>query len=414
MLFSLAAIRATLPVIVLVTAAAGLAVTSRSGAAVNARYRAPLHPLATSTCAPTVTYCYEIVNYSLNGINENYTYVTGINNSQEIVGAYSGGSGGPYASFLGTPKMSTQLQLSPYNLSTPEQDGSMSTYLASLTDDTYQVGYTGQVDQTVGAVLFPSGTWGSLQDPHQGTGLCAVTEVLGIFDSRIAVGFYEKNSATGTGCIQHAFEVYSDKKFSTPYTFVDLTPTDPSGSTSDVISSAAAGVNILGDVVGTVTWKNSAGTFQTGAWIYKDLKYTTFCYGGTMELTTSSCNSSPPYPTYANGIDFSDVVVGNFTKNGHQNGFAIYNPWKATASTGPTWSIINTTTGTDTILWSDNQATGPHQREFFAGWTTPGVNALSSGIVGVCPAHHCGSQDAPASRRSAVYRGGRPEGAYHD
>lgn len=391
MRFSLPVTSRTLPVIVLFTAAAALAVTPRSGAAVSARHGTPMQRVPNPSCSPISApkYCYEIVNENSNDFN----YVTGIDNSQQIVGAYSVSSAGPYTSFLGEPNTVTQNELTPYTLST-EKDGSSSTYLAGLDDGSpssaYQVGYVVQAPATLGAV-FHNNAWSTIQDPNQGTNPCAVTEVLSIFDSRIAVGFYETNG-TGTTCIKHAFEMYSNSSFSTPYTFVDLTPTDPSGSTLTVTSSMATGINILGDVVGNVTWSVGSGS-QTGGWIYRALKYTTFCYAGASMRTSSGCNtSSNPYATFANGLNFSDVVVGNYTDhNGHQNGFAILNPWKAT---GATFSIINTNEA-NTVLWSTNEATGPNQTEFFSGWTAAGgMNAKTSGIVGICPASHCGSTNS--------------------
>lgn len=408
MRFSLSATSRTLPVIVLFTAAAALAVTSHSGAAVNGHHGSLVERIPSPTCSPlsSPVYCYEIVNENSNDFN----YVTGIDNSQQIVGAYSSSSGGSYTSFIGEPQTVTQNNLTPYTLTT-EKDGSYSTYLAGLDDgsssNAYQVGYVVEGSATLGALLH-SGIWSTIQEPNQGTGSCAVTEVLSIFDQRIAVGFYETNG-TGATCIKHAFEVYSNSSFSSPYTFVDLTPTDPSGSTLTVTSSMATGINILGDVVGNVTWSVGSGT-QTGGWIYRSLKYTTFCYAGASVRTTSGCNTtSNPYPTYANGLNFSDVVVGDFTDHsGHQNGFAIWNPWKAT---GSTFSIINTNKN-NTVLLSTNQATGPNQTEFFAGWTIgDGANAKSSGIVGICPASHCGSTNGTDRQRSSNRR---YEGAYHD
>jgi hypothetical protein len=403
MRFSPLSISRTMQVVIVFIIAA-VAATPPSGATAKPGHGSQLRPLTspTSSCGPSSSdqiYCYEIVDYNSSDNN----YVTGINNHQDIDGAYNTG-GGSYGSFAATNANSANA-LTPYTTFTPESDGSLSTYLSGLDDGSggsipslFQVGYVVQplLSETEGAVL-NSGTWTLMRDLNEGGGTCAVTHLVAIFDSRIGVGFYETSS--GTTCIKHAFEVYSNQNFTSPYTFVDLTPTDPSGSTTDVTSSVANGINILGDVVGTVTWTNGKGTAQTGGWIYRDLQYTTFCYAGGG--TTTSCSSSSAAPTFANGINFSDVVVGNYTDQYGQHGFAITDPMNA----GSTFTTIDTNQ-TNTVLWSINEGTGS-KSEFFTGWTTTGgANALASGIVGIClvKAAHCSGS---ALRRSPDRLNGR-------
>jgi hypothetical protein len=387
MRFSSLVLSRTMQVIVVFIIAA-LAVTPRSGATVNAPNGSRSRPLTSATYCPSSVYCYEFVNYNSSDNN----YITGINNFQVIDGAY-GSNGGPYGSFA-AKNSDFPNTLSPYTNFTPESDGTLSTYLSGLDDGTggisslYQVGDVVQplLSETEGAILH-SGTWALFRNPNEGGGTCAVTQVLAIDDSRIGVGFYE-TSGNGGICIKHAFEFYSNSTLSSPYTFVDLTPTDPSGSIADVTSSVATGINTLGDVVGTITWTQN-GTPHTGGWIYRDLKYTTFCHAAAQ---STSCSGSPA-PTYANGINFSDVVVGDYTDQSGQHGFAITNPWKA-----GTFTTIDTSYP-NTVLWSINEGTGT-KSEFFAGWTTPaGSNPKALGIVGICKASHC-SKSASTLRRS--------------
>jgi hypothetical protein len=238
--------------------------------------------------------------------------------------------------------------------------------------------------------------WIPVRDPHEaGSPPCNVTEATAVFDQRVAVGYYE--TGTSAPCTRHAFEFYSttpNGSLTAPYTYVDLTPTAP--TTLDV-SAVASGINILGDVVGTITWNTADGKSHAGGWIYRNLKYTTFCYTSATTLIANSCSSASALSTYANGLNFSDVVVGNFTSStGYQNGFAIVNPWKTpTTSTKYSTFAVITTTAANTILSSINQATGmtQNQKEFFAGWMTPaGSNPVSAGLVGVCRVTHCGSK----------------------
>jgi len=396
MRFSLLATSRNLPVILLFTAAAALAVTHRSGAAVNAHHGSLLQGLTSQeTCSPSpgpAVYCYEVVSPTSNP--NDYVYVTGINNGQQINSAYSSSTAGPYTSSIGIPTSKTNSNLTGYGF-TPEPDGSLSTYLTGLSSGhTYQVGYQVYPTHTQG-VVYDGSHWFPVQDPKQGSLTCAVTEVLGVHDSRIAVGFYETTSTSGT-CIKHAFEVYSsasDGSLSPPYTYVDLTPTDPNGGTLDVDSSAATGVNILGDVVGTVTW-GSGGSQQDGSWIYRFGKYTTFCLykSSTLyEMSHTCIPSAGARPTYTNGINFSDLVVGDFIDSlGHQNGFALLTPWKSTAIA----TVIDAANSINTVLWGVNQATGMYQDVYFTGWATS-AGAKPVGIVGYCPAGHCGSTSSP-------------------
>jgi hypothetical protein len=365
-----------------------LAVTLRSSAAINVG--SPPHALSLN-CPTGSFFCYQTVIEK----PSDHNYVTGINDFQEIVGAY--GNPTNFKSFVGTNHDNTSQQ---YTLITSGETysgtsgSSWPTYLAGLTisqkndiSSLYQVGYvTPPGEGSEGAILFPHatsgiGTWSFIRDPNQAkSGSCAVTQVLAVDDSHIGVGFYETNPiTTKSPCQQHAFEFYSTKAFTGPYTYVDLTPGDPSGDTKDVTSSIASGINILGDVVGTVTWKSSTSS-GTGGWIYLDLQYSTFCYNGNAK---PSCSAG--YPTYARGINFSDVVVGNYTENGHQNGFAITSPNDANK-----FSVIDIPNTTDTVLNSITEATNTTESVHFAGWALPdGSNPKWEGIVGTCTYGHC-------------------------
>ena len=399
--------RTIFAIIVFAIAAPGLVL--RSGAPGDA-HGSVFHQTTGPVVCPTTSsqkpkpYCYETVTYGSN----NYNYITGINNYQEIVGAFGAAASGPYTGLLGSQMVENNLALEPYDLST-ESDGSLSTYISGLDSGSnslssiYQVGFiqpfdvSGQV--TEGFVRQPGkstiNSWTPVQDPSQtSTPPCNITEVTSVFDQRIGVGFYETGSTSP--CTKHAFEFYSintsNLTLTAPFTYVDLMPIAPSGSSN--VSAVANGINILGDVVGTMTWDDAGGNPHTGGWIYRNMQYSTFCYTGSTDLINTSCSSASHLaePTYAMGINFSDVVVGYYTDSTskqHEVGFAIVNPWKTGKST--TFSLI-TTDKPNTVLASINQATGKTsvQKEFFTGWTAAD-GAKPLGIVGVCNVSHCGS-----------------------
>lgn len=366
---------------------AALVVVPRSGAAGNG------FPLTTPTTDPTIcpsytsaqlSYCYEIVTYT-SGSN----YVNGINDAGVIDGAYSNGS--VYGSFAATPVATPNMTLNPYTNFTSESDGSRNTYLYGLDNGTgknfnseFMPGYAaGAGGRPQGVVLLgSSGQWsGLIHDPNQAnSGPCAITEFLAINDSRMGVGFYDTGSTSP--CIQHAFEFYSNVSLSPPYTFVDLTPTDPFGCTQSATSSEATGISTLGDVVGYVTC-TSGSSPRTASWIYRQLKYTAFCY--TKNSTATSCGANA-FSTYANGINFSDVVVGDYTDNSNnQHGFII-NP----TPNGSSFVHVDIPGKDDTVLRSVMEATeGMSQNTYWTGSTT-GDDGVAKGIVGMCMLpRHC-------------------------
>lgn len=386
---------------------AALALASRSGAALNRNGGVPMALPTTSpgvcptpsTIPNSPSYCYEIVTYA-SGSN----YITGINDYGVIDGAYV--SGNTYSAFAAAPVQTPDMTLNPYANFTSESDGSRNTFLAGLDNGTgrnvtseYMAGYAaGSGGNPQGVVLRPSSGWTSLiSDPNQASsGACAITEVLAMNDSRMGVGFYDTGSAAP--CTQHAFEFYSNASLSSPYTFVDLTPSDPFGCNPSSTSSEATGISTLGDVIGSVTC--NTGTSQpTAGWMYRQLAYSNFCFnpGST---TAISCNVTNSRSTFPNGINFSDVVVGSYADgSGHQHGFVI-NP----TTSGATFYHIEIPNYDNTVLWGIMEATeAGSQNTYWTGYVqNDGGN--TKGIVGMCqsPRHCLGG--ATSDRRTTPRR----------
>src|SRR5579871_1299824 len=141
MRFSPLVISRTIQVIIVFVVAA-LLVMPRPGATASAGRGSASRPLTSATYCPNSVYCYEFVNYNSSDNN----YITGINNHQDVDGAYSS-NGASYGSFTATNGNSPNT-LTPYNSFYPESDGSLSTYLSGITNGSgggissvYQVGY---------------------------------------------------------------------------------------------------------------------------------------------------------------------------------------------------------------------------------------------------------------------------------
>ena len=165
--------------------------------------------------------------------------------------------------------------------------GAASTYMAALSNAFYQAGTVfsppGSLTCTAcGVVYYGKGKgtgygsggcggapcqWTFIQDPNEGTGSCAVTEVLGLSGLNIVVGYYQIGASS---CGSQAFEAYFNAN-GEYYADFDVPRADPN-------TTEATGVNELEDVVGTAQFGG-----VTKGWLYVDSVY---CGG----LAGSECN----------------------------------------------------------------------------------------------------------------------------
>jgi hypothetical protein len=305
--------RTKVAVTALMTAA--LIVSAHSGAPADAKQTSASRPEPASTAfCDGANHCFalETVNDNSNACNE----IMGINDNDTIVGLYYSASQG-CASPASSPSYSDFAALAsptPYTMPTPTlptypsfgplSDGNTNISLQGLSTgiisqnfkNTYMVGYwLPNFCSNWCGVQYVNGTWTPVLDPYQGTGKCAITEVMAVNDSRMGVGFYEKN--TGNSCTQHAFEYYPSNDLNNDLTYVDLSP--PGGG-----NAAATSISQLGDVVGYVT-QGSA----TSGWLYSDLKY----------YPINCCGSTGAYNTYPEAVNFSQGVAGYYVGNGTQS-----------------------------------------------------------------------------------------------
>lgn len=225
--------------------------------------------------------------------------ITGIRRDGKIVGVY-GLTRSSYHSFTsGAPAYD--------GFNRDDYPGAGSTYLTSLSNDKYEAGTVfsppsslGRRCGTCGVVHFDRG-WTVFESPYEGNGKCAVTILLGISDTELAVGYDLQGS--GTQCVAQAFEAYAD---ASGEQYLPLTP-------PGAVSPVAAGVNNQGSIVGSATFPNGSGTAIDG-WYLINGRYYVFSYPGSID-------------TQALGVNESGEVVGTYEDaNQKTHGFLLLNP----------------------------------------------------------------------------------------
>jgi hypothetical protein len=135
--------------------------------------------------------------------------------------------------------------------------------------------------------------WTSYKDPHTRGLSVQDTQILGIMDDGLAVGFWQDDSG-----IDHPFELND-----TTGGFAGISPP---GATS----AEATAISGKGDVVGWLI--NASGGYE--GWLLKGGHFTEFTYpGGTQ--------------TQPLGINWSDDIVGSYVdSSGNTHGFILTNP----------------------------------------------------------------------------------------
>jgi len=153
--------------------------------------------------------------------------------------------------------------------------------------------------------ILQSGVWTSYKDPELRKGTSNITELLGINDAGLAVGFYQDDHG-----ISHGFELNE-----TTGKFHGLTP--PGG-----INVEATGINGKGDIVGFMTIASGI----TESFLLKGGSYTIFSYSGALS-------------TEALAINWQDQIVGSTVLAGSKSithGFILTDPLQQ-----PTWQEID-------------------------------------------------------------------------
>jgi hypothetical protein len=324
---------------------------------------------------PYATFTISLLNTSYPGYE-----VTAINDENYIAGVYKTNSfTAPCTLQQGAPDWVDCSKAVPSTVAYP---GAASTYF-NANDNTdkysYDAGYvinpplTAGVTCTICGVLYDTENQQFLkllEDPEEASsGGCAVTELLGINNAKIAVGFYE--TGISPNCRKHAFEEYL---FNGNQKFVDF-------NVCAACDSVASGIDNGGDVVGT-----ESGSSGNMAWYYIDGKYTPF----------AAPYSSSTQPA---GINWDHGIVGSYTTSSGSvtHGFLIF--------TNPDHQIQNPLFQTIDLgtkkLTDINGVTSSYLR--ISGWYQSDAAGDVQGFVGSCTTG-CAPASAPQRKSDFTSR----------
>lgn len=353
--------RKNLAILAFLITALALSLSSRASVA----HSGPsLKSTATNSCIGTTNVCFYIETVDPKPGENNY--ITGVNNADNIVGAYSVDNS-TFNSVWESPKPGSSTYPQSGFVLENDSNNYQSTFLQGLDNTTdvttaHQVGYARNICPTCNSVgvVYNKGVWTVVQDPNNGT--CpANTEVLAMENPQQGVGSYLKPMSNGT-CELQAFEFYPKTGSSGAFTYVDFSPPPPT-STESIVSSTANGINELGDVVGTETYGSPP---RQAAWFYSELQYHTFTNNGDN--------------TFGRGIDFTDRVVGYYVDSSGTHGFLVTNPVSPTFITldynphqiAQPYTVVNSIT----------IKTNSTDYDAISGWYFDG--SIYHGFVGTC------------------------------
>jgi hypothetical protein len=310
---------------------------------------------------PPFTWDFVPINDSTNGNNSR---VTGIEDADTKISGLNGTTKSDYSSWISN---------SPFHTFTLRNYSSGKTYMSSV-EGNYQAGTvfnpTTTLSCTTCGFIYHDNTsqpWTLLEDKKE-DGQCPVTEVQGLGDSQVVVGFYEVHKTSG--CEDRPFEAYNAEN--TNETYVDF------NVPGTWVSAEATGVNESDDAIGTMT--TSSGV--TTGWFYSDAYY---CIG--LQYPTVATN------TYPMGINWQDQIVGYFTDSGgNTHGFVLNNPVQWT--TPSQWQRVDYPS--TNIAEPNTILTNMSDHHWISGWYKDG-NGHDSGFIGECT--NCGTDNAGSAAR---------------
>lgn len=317
---------------------------------------------------PPYTFTFEPVDHAQGGSD---TRVTGINESGKVIVGLNGTTPSTYSSWTAHTPFPGSTGFQDFKLK--NYPGAVGTYMSAMTSSFYQAGTvfspppnSSLACTTCGIVHYNKGSgtgynsgcsatgclWAFLQDPNEGTGACAVTEVLGLATANLVVGYYLQGASS---CGSQAFEATLTASGAT---FVDFNVPG-----ADPNTTQATSVNQKGQTVGTAEFKGFPG-----GWYYDDATYTT-------KLIVPDSTG-----TYPIGINWQGQIVGYYTDD-QQNthGFLLVNP----AASEQIWETID-----DPL--ADNYTVVSHinQHHSISGWYKD-ANGHLHGFVGTCTSSNC-------------------------
>jgi hypothetical protein len=220
-----------------------------------------------------------------------YNVLTGINNLDKISGYYGNGSTShPAHGYVAYEPYG------PQNFRHEDYPSAKDTYITSLNNRKAIAGWFIPPDNQKNWIYGcgeQGGIWTEYKDPQLRHGKSNITELLGLNDAGLAVGFYQDDKG-----VNHGFEL--DQQTGKYHSII------PPGA----ISVQATGINGKGDVVGYATIASGA----TLSWLLKGGAFTIFSY--PLSLNTKAL-----------GVNWQDQVVGKFVDaKGNTHGFILTNP----------------------------------------------------------------------------------------
>jgi hypothetical protein len=263
------------------------------GPSLTQAIQAPLTPEAASGVRKAVASSWTFSTLD-NPDDSYYNALTGINNLGKIVGFTGNGSkSDPYKGFDVTDYGQGKFR----NVNYPS---AVDTVATSLNNSKSIAGYYVTTQGWIFGFIRQGGIYTSYKDPKLKKGDSNITELLGINDATLAVGFY-----TDEYGVDHAFELNA--------TTGQFHPVAPPGG----VSVEATGINGKGDIVGFMTTQKGSTSCSNSpckTWLLKGGSYTDYTY-------PDSTN------TQALAVNWQDQIVGFFVdSSGDTHGFVLSDP----------------------------------------------------------------------------------------
>jgi len=337
-----------------------------------------------SPTPPPFTFTFQPVDHSLGSGND--ARVTGINEKASTVVGLNGTTPSTYSSWTAHTPFPHSTGFREFR--SKDYPGAAGTYMSGLRNDFYQAGTVfsppasaGLACTTCGIVFYSKGSgvnygsgcaksacmWTFMENPSEGTGNCATTEVLGLAGSNVVVGYYQQGTSS---CGTQAFEGYytSDAEYFADF---DVPGADPN-------TTQATGVNEEGAAVGTAEFNG-----RPEGWFYVDASYCT---------KISAPNSTATYPL---SINWENNVVGYYTDSQqHSHGFLLINPGASPSK--QTWETVDDPLAEGTTVVSDINT-----HHYITGWYEDEHNTIH-GFVGTCTSQNCTTDGSHARKRNSV------------
>lgn len=211
------------------------------------------------------------------------TEILGVNNLGKICGFYNDPNVG----------MTARSPYQAQNFQKVSYPGAVDTQVAAINNSRTVAGWYDNSDGQIFGFTEWEGIWTNYQDPHAHGGSTQVTELLGIEDDGLAVGYYEDSTK-----VLHPFEIDTTTG---QYHNIDV---------PGAVDSVATGINGKGDIVGWLTLASGV----TEGWLLKGGFFTLFAYPASQQTRPTS-------------INWTDDIAGSYQdRSGDTHGFVLSNP----------------------------------------------------------------------------------------